>query len=458
MMDLNQICEQLADQPLFQGLAPEALADVAGYVRRQAYEAGATVVWQGEASTTVSLMVRGLAAVTHLAGADQEAHILAYLMPGASFGEVGILDQQPRSATVQALTEVEVLVLARDDFLAILQRYAPVAIALARRLGQYLVEADRRYHQETNPARMILLCDLGVGAGASLFGQALAAHLARQAASKTALVVYHGPGNDTGLAPGSPESVIIPQSAGYERIIAGINTQLPPAVQTTLLADRIARQYDNAVIVLPKLSNTTRPVWLMHAQHVILFVAPSARGREQLRLARHNLAQYTASGRTGVSVVAGLSGESAEQLGDIGADYVLALDKLSPLQGIEVSAELERTVTTLVKRINHTHQIAIYVPTTVAVDHIADTSGYVERTLAFLGTRFGGATSAPANGVWQSEVAGLVHEAVHVVQTYATNTDLQRHLPEVVNYVKRLKQELQQEAMALEVDHQLMLL
>jgi CRP-like cAMP-binding protein len=451
-MDVSKLGERLAAHPLFEGLTPEALADVAQYVRLQQYAPGSIMVWQGEASTTISLMERGLAAVTHLAGLNQEAHVLAYLMPGASFGEIGILDQQPRSATVQALTEVEALVLTRDDFLAILRRYPTVAIALARRLGQALVAADRRHHQETHPARLILVYDLGVGVGALGLGQALATQLGRQAASKTALVVYQ----DAEVTPGAREPVVIRQDAAYDRLSPGADTTLPPAVQATLLADQIARQYDNAVVVLPEMSDTTRLVWLMHAQHVVLFVAPSASGREQLHHAQRHLARYTASGQTGVSVVvAGLPGDQPEP---IRADYVITLDKLSPLQGTEASPELERIVTTLIERINHTHQVAIYIPTTVAVDQMADTSGYVERTLAFLGSQFGGATSTPAAGVWQSEVVGLVREAVHLVQTYATSTDLHRHLPEVVNYVKMLKLELQQEAMALEVDHQLMLL
>ncbi|MFN8456593.1 MAG: cyclic nucleotide-binding domain-containing protein [Anaerolineae bacterium] len=450
MKDLNQICEWLVTHPLFQELPADALANVARYTHLQCFASGDTMVWQGEASTTVSLVVGGLAAVTHLDGANQEAHVLAYLMPGASFGEVGILDQQPRSATVQALTEVEVLTLTRDDFMAILQRYPSVAIALARRLGQYLVEADRRYHQEINPARLILVYDLGVGAGATLLGQVLATHLGRQPGSKTALVLYPDD------APGVSESIISHHAAVYDYLNPEADTTFSPAVQATLLTDRIARQYDNAVVVLSEAADSISRVWLMQAQHIVLLVSSTSSGREKLRRAQHDLTQYTASGRTGVSVVA--VAVRAEQAGEFGADYVVALDKLFPPGAAGELSELEGIVTALIERINHTHQVAIYVPTTIAVDQMTDTSSYVERTLAFLGSRFGGATSTPVAGVWQSEVVGLVPEAVNVVQTYATSADLHRYLMEVVNYVKMLKVELQQEAMALEVDHQLMLL
>jgi len=88
----------------------------------------------------------------------------------------------------------------------------------------------------------------------------------------------------------------------------------------------------------------------------------------------------------------------------------------------------------------------------IAVDQAFDTTTYVEQTLAFLGERFGGATSKPASGVWRSEMAGLVGETVYLVETYATEADLMTHLDAVVAYIKQLKHELGQEAMALEVD------
>ncbi len=95
-MDMSQVCERLVTHPLFQAMSADALADVARYTRLQRYAPGNTMVWQGEASTTVSLIVRGLAVVTRLTGDGQQACVLAYLMPGMSFGEVGILDHYLR--------------------------------------------------------------------------------------------------------------------------------------------------------------------------------------------------------------------------------------------------------------------------------------------------------------------------------------------------------------------------
>ena len=116
-----------------------------------------------------------------------------------------------------------------------------------------------------------------------------------------------------------------------------------------------------------------------------------------------------------------------------------------------------QVVNSLIDRIERTHQLVIYISTTLAVNQTADTSPYVERTLAFLGPRFGGATSKQAHGVWHSEMVDLVSEDVYLVQTYATGADLMQYLDEVVAYVRGINHELQQEAMALEVDQKLIL-
>jgi hypothetical protein len=63
-----------------------------------------------------------------------------------------------------------------------------------------------------------------------------------------------------------------------------------------------------------------------------------------------------------------------------------------------------------------------------------------------------------AQGVWRSDQTMLVGEAVHRVQAYATEAMLQRSLPELLAYVRSLKAELRQEAVALELDGHLLLL
>ena len=89
---------------------------------------------------------------------------------------------------------------------------------------------------------------------------------------------------------------------------------------------------------------------------------------------------------------------------------------------------LANVTKTIVDRLGRTCEIAVYIPTTIEVDQSIDTTPYVKDTLAFMGERFGGATSSQAEGVWDSEEAGLVNEVVHVVRSFITPEEMNLNL------------------------------
>jgi len=119
---------------------------------------------------------------------------------------------------------------------------------------------------------------------------------------------------------------------------------------------------------------------------------------------------------------------------------------------------LAQAAQALADRVGRNQQIGLYIPTTVNVNQSADTQACLQKTLAFMGQLFGGATSNLAQGIWSSETAELVSETITIVKSYVTQSDLDRHLPAVIEYVESLKDELKQEAMALEVNQKLMLI
>src|SRR5215208_340832 len=98
-MQATETMRFLANSSLFSELTVETLAEVAAQASVQQYQAGDMIVWQGEPSAAVYVIERGIASVTRLSPSKQ-ASTLAYLMPGQSFGEVGILENQPRSASI----------------------------------------------------------------------------------------------------------------------------------------------------------------------------------------------------------------------------------------------------------------------------------------------------------------------------------------------------------------------
>ena len=88
-MVTTEILPCLAQTSLFAGVPMDVLADVAGKLSYHQYPPGEMIVWQGEPSSMVYVITRGIATVTRLVPGSQRTTTLAYLMPQQSFGEIG---------------------------------------------------------------------------------------------------------------------------------------------------------------------------------------------------------------------------------------------------------------------------------------------------------------------------------------------------------------------------------
>lgn len=98
------------------------------------------------------------------------------------------------------------------------------------------------------------------------------------------------------------------------------------------------------------------------------------------------------------------------------------------------------------------HKVTLYVPSTIETDQKVNNAVYVDKAAALFSEAFGGATSSPAVGYWSSPVAGLVKENTTIVFAFADEEALQNRLDDVVTFCDWLKEEMKQEAVALEVD------
>jgi CRP-like cAMP-binding protein len=118
--------------PLFAKLGPEELLALAELAEPRSFAAGTRIFAEGEPGDAVYLVIRGRVAV------ERASARLAELGIGECIGELALLDEGPRSATVVAVGDTELLRLDRDDFLDTLFLYPAVGRAvlavLARRL------------------------------------------------------------------------------------------------------------------------------------------------------------------------------------------------------------------------------------------------------------------------------------------------------------------------------------
>lgn len=95
-------------------------------------------------------------------------------------------------------------------------------------------------------------------------------------------------------------------------------------------------------------------------------------------------------------------------------------------------------------------KITVYVPATVDVNKEIDNTAQVERVARMLSAAFGGATASPVAGYWVADDNSLVREHTTMVFTYCDTAAAEKYIDDVVTLCYELKQEMSQEAIALE--------
>jgi CRP-like cAMP-binding protein len=113
-MDQNTIVELLRSVPLFSSLPDHDLKQVADRMKEVHFTAGTAVAKQGETGVGFHLLVDGTAEVT------KNGTTLATLSHGGYFGEIGLIDGGPRSATVTATSDLTTVSLVGWDFTPLL--------------------------------------------------------------------------------------------------------------------------------------------------------------------------------------------------------------------------------------------------------------------------------------------------------------------------------------------------
>ena len=97
-------------------------------------------------------------------------------------------------------------------------------------------------------------------------------------------------------------------------------------------------------------------------------------------------------------------------------------------------------------------KVTVYVPATVNINEEIDNTEFVDRMATKLSNYFGGATSSKALGYWTSPSQGLVKEKSTVVYSYCSEADLEKHCEKLIEDCEQLKEELKQDAIALEIN------
>ena len=131
------VAELLGKAPIFASLTDRQLRSLAKGVKVIAYPAGTPVVKEGEPGIALYIILRGGADVRH------GGRTLAHLGPGQFFGEMTLLDEQPRSADVVAVQPTECAVLSRWEFWGFAKGEPEVLQGVGREMARRLREVNR---------------------------------------------------------------------------------------------------------------------------------------------------------------------------------------------------------------------------------------------------------------------------------------------------------------------------
>jgi CRP-like cAMP-binding protein len=130
----------LSGVPLFAGISAESMEQLSTVAGEQDFPAGHFIVRQGQVGTGLYVIVDG--SVNVIRGADE---VLATLGAGEFFGELSVIDQHPRNASVQTSEPTTVLAVASWDFLALLEHDPHFSLNLIKGLAARVRSAGEQH-------------------------------------------------------------------------------------------------------------------------------------------------------------------------------------------------------------------------------------------------------------------------------------------------------------------------
>jgi CRP-like cAMP-binding protein len=128
---------------LFTELSPDELSGLAARLRERRFPKGQIIFAQGDPGNTLYLIANGRVKIV-LGSNEGKELVISVLGPGDFFGELALLDGEPRSADAVTMDACDLWLLARDDFLQFLEERPRVAVRLLAVLSRHLRRTNAR--------------------------------------------------------------------------------------------------------------------------------------------------------------------------------------------------------------------------------------------------------------------------------------------------------------------------
>jgi len=139
-MDINNSAKEILIRA-FPGIHEDEADSIIDSGHEREFPEGTVICTEGAVENTFYILMKGEVQVSKVIN-DAEVRMLKHLHSGDFFGEMAIIHDAPRAATVAAVTPVVVLEIQKDSFAAMLERSSSVSLAMVREVSRRLREND----------------------------------------------------------------------------------------------------------------------------------------------------------------------------------------------------------------------------------------------------------------------------------------------------------------------------
>jgi CRP-like cAMP-binding protein len=144
---MNNFLEHLKNMPLFSSVDEKDLVGVADHLSQVSFEKDSVIIKEGDMGDGFYLIEKGVVNVLANLPDEKDEVVLSSLNQGDYFGEMSLITGAPRSATIIAETDVELLKLMKKDFDKYILDNSSITMALTHKLSERLIASNKALRQ-----------------------------------------------------------------------------------------------------------------------------------------------------------------------------------------------------------------------------------------------------------------------------------------------------------------------
>jgi CRP/FNR family transcriptional regulator/CRP/FNR family cyclic AMP-dependent transcriptional regulator len=140
----TETVELLSGVDLFSSLSNDQLQVLSQVVITKTYNKDETIILEDDESVQALFLIAQGEVKVFMTGTDGRETILTLLAKGDFFGEMSLVDGEPRSASVRAVTDSKLLIIRREDFMAQIEKFPDLAMSLLVEMSRRMRKANRQ--------------------------------------------------------------------------------------------------------------------------------------------------------------------------------------------------------------------------------------------------------------------------------------------------------------------------